>query len=82
MTKNQILADIKSSQFSLAEAHKIQREHLTEWAKVLKTSVYLALLNHAIESNKSVTNPYDVFRGSRISAWVQNYALANSNTID
>lgn len=61
-------------QFTLEEAHKIQIEHLIKWAKVLKTSVYLALLSHAIKSNKEVTDPYKVFRGSDISCWVENYS--------
>jgi hypothetical protein len=68
---------MEKPQFTLAEAHEIQRQHLCEWAKVLKTSVYLALLQHAIESNKSVTDPWEVFRGQSISTWVRNYSLNN-----
>lgn len=68
-------------EFTLADAQKIQIEHLSNWAEVLKPSVYLALLTHTIESNKGVTDPYKVFRGQEISMWVQNYMynIRNNN---
>lgn len=65
-----------SNQFTLEQALEIQKRHIMEWAVVLKTSVFLALVEHLVEANKGVTEPYKVFRGGDISCWVQNYAIS------
>lgn len=64
---------MNNQEFTFEDAYKIQTEHLTEWSKVLNTTAYMILLEKALEENKKeMGSPYDVFRGTDISSFIQN----------
>lgn len=64
---------MRREDFTFQDAYKIQSQHIIEWSNVLNTDAYLALLRKVIEENaKEMESPYDVFRGSDISNFIQN----------
>ena len=64
---------MKNQDFTFQDAYKIQSQHIIEWSTVLNPDAYLSLLRKTIEENaKEMESPYDVFRGSDISNFIQN----------
>lgn len=64
---------MKNQDFTFQDAYKIQSQHIIEWSTVLNPDAYLALLRKTIEENaKEMESPYEVFRGSDISNFIQN----------
>lgn len=74
-----IMANNSKSDFTLEQAIEIQARQLDEWKIVLKASVHKELVKHAKAVNMGVTNPYEIFRGTTMSCWVQNYMLKGTN---
>jgi hypothetical protein len=58
--------------FTLADALAIQEEHLKQWDLILKPEVAAKLRAIVLATNKGVTNPYVVTRGSDIDHYVHN----------
>ena len=58
----------------MEEALNYQRQHLAEWEKVLKPEVFAKLRALVVATNSTVTNPYDVCRGTAIECFIHNAA--------
>lgn len=57
---------------SMATALDIQSDHLNKWQSVLKPEVMAKLRDYVIASNRGVTDPYEIVRGSQIDSLVMN----------
>lgn len=65
--------------FTKEDAIKIQRDQLDQWAKILKPEVFAKLEAHAIADNDhvSISNPFEIFRGTRIDNYLHNEFMNN-----
>jgi hypothetical protein len=64
------------SDFTLQKALDIQEDDLKKWKAVLNTKSYKYLLKKVnYENLKGYSDPYNVFRGSSMSNFVQNLAI-------
>lgn len=52
----------------------MQDEHLKQWESILKPEVAAKLRAIVLATNKGVTNPYEITRGSEIDRYVHNPA--------
>lgn len=60
----------------MQHALEIQAECLDRWKKVLNEETYQALCDKTVECNEAgYDSPYSVFRGDRITSWIQNYSI-------
>lgn len=66
-----------STRLTLGQALEIQSQHLKEWQSVLNDKTYQIAYEICMLKNKTVTNPYDVFRGNDISSLVENIKSFN-----
>ena len=71
------------NEFTIADALKIQRQHLKEWRSVLNRETYERLSYLLDERNaRGYESPYDVVRGNQLSTIVSNLALQNTGQQD
>lgn len=61
--------------FTVADGIKVQTRQLEDWKKLLKKSVYLDLVEETEKQNLNVKSGHEVFRGSGISNFIDNYLL-------
>jgi len=68
---------MNTTKFTLKEAFNIQAKDLMMWDSILNDKTSILLWKEALRRNIGVTDPYDVFRGSDISCFLQNLAIEN-----
>lgn len=66
-----------SEPFTMERALDYQRQHLAEWASVLKPAFFARLHRWAMSKNKTCTDPNRVVRGEALACRVHNYAVGN-----
>jgi hypothetical protein len=74
------MAQKRLSDFTLQKALDIQEGDLQKWKAVLNTKSYNYLVKKVnYENLKGYTDPYNVFRGSSMSNFVQNLSISLAN---
>jgi hypothetical protein len=74
------MAQKRLSDFTLQNALEIQKDDLQKWKAVLNTNSYNYLVKKAnYENLKGYSDPYNVFRGSSMSNFVQNLSISLAN---
>jgi hypothetical protein len=68
---------MKTTKFTLKEAFNIQAKDLMMWDSILNDKTSILLWKEALRRNIGVTDPYDVFRGSDISYFIENLVIKN-----
>lgn len=59
-------------EFTVADAIKIQQEHLKQWQEILKPEFFAKLKVWAEATNATETNPYEIRRGSTLDGFIHN----------
>lgn len=59
--------------FTLEDALQVQKENLVDWKTKLNTECYNALELRILASNKGITDPFLIKRGSDLSMFVANW---------
>ena len=66
--------------FPIESGIGVQKERMRHWKRMLKTSVYQALVAEVKRQNaRPMKTGYDVFRGSEMDTWVHNYITGQEN---
>jgi len=74
------MAQKRLSDFTLQKAFEIQEDDLQKWKSVLNTKSYNYLVKKVnYENLKGYSDPYNVFRGSSMSNFVQNLSISLAN---
>jgi hypothetical protein len=65
---------METSEFTINDAIRIQREQLLDWRKVLTPEAYGDLVIYAEQNNRTAKRTNDIMRGNSLEVFVANYS--------